>query len=326
MHIPDNYLSPSTCAAMGAIMLPVWGRAVKKVKEEIPKKKMPMLGVSAAFSFLIMMFNVPVPGGTTAHAVGGTLAAILLGPDAACIAVSIALLLQALLFGDGGITAYFANCFDMAFVLPYVGYYTYKFINSKLKNKKGDYISVFIGSYIGINAAAFCASILFGIQPLLFKDAAGKAMYCPYPFWISIPAMLIPHLAVIGLLEGFVTSGVLAYIKKVSPDIIYEGTAGKIKPVYGLLIFMTVLTPVGLLASGASWGEWGLNEIRNIAGFLPIGFEKGFSYNAFMSGYGVIGIPKNAAYILSAIAGTAILIIIFKVISSLMKKKVDFEQ
>ena len=70
MHIPDNYLSPSTCAVIGAVMLPVWTRAVKKVKEEVSKRKMPILGVCAAVSFLIMMFNVPVPGGTTAHAVG----------------------------------------------------------------------------------------------------------------------------------------------------------------------------------------------------------------------------------------------------------------
>src|ERR1700682_6335667 len=84
MNIPDNYLSPSTCAVMGAAMLPIWAIAVKKVKAEVSKEKMPLLGVGAAFSFLIMMFNVPIPGGTTGHAVGGTLVAILLGPFAAC--------------------------------------------------------------------------------------------------------------------------------------------------------------------------------------------------------------------------------------------------
>ena len=71
MHIPDNYLSPSTCAVMGLTMLPVWKHSITKVKNEISKKKMPLLGICAAFSFLIMMFNVPTPGGTTAYAVGG---------------------------------------------------------------------------------------------------------------------------------------------------------------------------------------------------------------------------------------------------------------
>lgn len=97
MHIPENYLSPSTCAVMTAAMLPVWGYSIHKIKTEIPKSKMPLLGIGAAFSFLGMMFNVPLPGGTTGHAVGGTLIAILTGsPAAGCIAVSIALLIQAL--------------------------------------------------------------------------------------------------------------------------------------------------------------------------------------------------------------------------------------
>ena len=102
MHIPENYLSPSTCAVMTAAMVPVWGYSINKVRTEIPKARMPLLGIGAAFSFLGMMFNVPLPGGTTGHAVGGTLIAILTGsPAAGCISVSIALLIQALLFGDG---------------------------------------------------------------------------------------------------------------------------------------------------------------------------------------------------------------------------------
>ena len=82
MHIPENYLSPSTCAVMTAAMLPVWGYSINKVRTEIPKARMPLLGIGAAFSFLGMMFNVPLPGGTTGHAVGGTLIAILTGSPA----------------------------------------------------------------------------------------------------------------------------------------------------------------------------------------------------------------------------------------------------
>lgn len=323
MHIPDNYLSPATCAAMGAVMLPVWDRAVKKVKEEVAKKKMPMLGIGGAFSFLVMMFNVPVPGGTTAHAVGGTLIAILLGPEAACISVSVALLIQALLFGDGGILSFGVNSFDMAFVLPYLGYYIYRLLSAKLKSKRGDYAAAFLGAYIGINAAALCAAILFGIQPLLFKDSSGMPMYCPYPLWISIPSMLIPHLLVAGVIEGMVTAGVLGYVRKVSPDTIYKGSAVKTKPVYGLIVVLIILTPLGLLAKATAWGEWGPQEIKNIAGFVPAGIKNGFSFNAIMPGYAISGIPIIAGYILSAIAGTAILIIIFKFISSAKNKEAD---
>lgn len=325
MHIPDNYLSPSTCAVMGAVMLPVWGRAVQKVKKEVTKKKMPMLGIGAAFSFLVMMFNVPVPGGTTAHAVGGTLIAILLGPEAACISVSIALLVQCLLFGDGGILAYGANCFNMAFVLPTVGYYVYKFADGKIKSKRGDYISSFVGSYIGINIAALCTAIEFGIQPLLFKDAAGMPMYSPYSLSVSIPAMMIPHLVVAGVLEAIVTAGVFAYIKKISPDIIYDGREPKRRPILGLIIAMIILTPLGLLAKATAWGEWSADQLKDVVGFVPSGMKNGFNFNALMSDYGIKGLPEAAGYILSAIAGAAILIIIFKVIGSLKNKKTDLQ-
>ena len=223
MHIPENYLSPATCGVMGAAMVPVWAHAVKKVNEELPKDKIPLLGVGAAFSFLGMMFNVPLVGGTTGHAVGGTLIALLFGPNAACIAVSIALLLQAIIFGDGGILAFGANCFNMAFVLPYVGYAVYRLIvrmaGGDLAKDRVHYIAAAIGSYIGINAAAFCAAVEFGIQPLLFKDAAGNALYCPYDLTVSVPAMMIPHLAVAGIIEAVFTVAVYAFVKKTSPDL-----------------------------------------------------------------------------------------------------------
>ena len=160
MHIPENYLSPATCAVMTAAMVPVWVHSVKKVKEELPKDKIAMVGVGAAFSFLGMMFNVPLVGGTTGHAVGGTLIALLFGPEAACLGVSIALLLQALIFGDGGILSFGANCFNMAFILPFVGYGVYKLIAGKGTDAKPGriYAGAAIGSYVGICLAAlFCA-------------------------------------------------------------------------------------------------------------------------------------------------------------------------
>lgn len=70
MHIPDNYLSPETCAIMAAAVVPVWVHSVRKVTKDVPRERIPLLGIGAAFSFLLMMFNVPLPGGTTGHAVG----------------------------------------------------------------------------------------------------------------------------------------------------------------------------------------------------------------------------------------------------------------
>ena len=326
MHIPDNYLSPSTCAVMGAAMVPVWTIAVKKVKKEISKTKIPLLGIGAAFSFLMMMFNVPLPGGTTGHAVGGTLLAILLGPFSACISITVALLIQALLFGDGGILAFGANCFNMAFVLPFLGYFIYKFIKDRFNSKKGEYAGIILGSYIGINFAAFVAAIEFGIQPLLFKNAAGQPLYSPYPLSVSIPAMIISHLLVAGVVEVIFTVAIYSFIKKVSPGTIYEGAKKRTKAIYGLIVALICLTPIGLLATGTAWGEWGADEIKDVTvggktlGFVPEGMKNGFNFNAIMPDYAIKGLPDTAGYILSAIAGVVILLILFKIISSIKNK------
>jgi cobalt/nickel transport system permease protein len=327
MHIPDNYLSPATCAVMGAAMIPVWSKSIKKVKEEIPKVKIPLLGVGAAFSFLLMMFNIPLPWGTTGHAVGGTLLAVLLGPYAACISLTVALLIQALMFGDGGILAFGANCFNMAFVLPFFGYYVYKFIVDRVKTEKGEIAGIAVGSYAGINVAALCAGIEFGIQPLLFTDSVGRPLYCPYPLSVSIPTMTLSHLLVAGFIEAAFTVAIFAFIKKVSPGTIYEGAKQKTKAVYGLIAALIGLTPLGLLAAGTAWGEWGADEIKDVVlggdalGFVPKGMTNGFRFETIMPDYAIQGLPEAAGYILSAVAGTAILIIVFKIISNFKKDK-----
>lgn len=329
MHIPENYLSPSTCAVMAAAMVPVWTYSVKKVKEEIPKVKMPLLGIGAAFSFLGMMFNIPLPGGTTGHAVGGTLIAILTGsPSAGCIAVTIALLIQALLFGDGGILAFGANCFNMAFVLPFLGFTLYKFIWAKTGKRK---LAAGIGSYVGINAAAFCAAVEFGIQPLLFTDAAGKALYCPYPLSISIPAMMVGHLTLFGLAEVVLTTAILAFVEKISPETLEEAPKQKaFKPLYILMAVLVVLTPLGLLASGTAWGEWGVEEMATLVsngktlGYTPVGMAKGFSLSALFPDYSMAGMPEWIGYILSAVVGVALIVIFFKLLSGGGKDKIDF--
>ncbi len=179
--------------------------------------------VGAAFSFVIMMFNVPIPGGSTGHAVGGVLVAILLGPWAACIAITVALVVQALLFGDGGITAIGANCFNMAFILPFVGYYIYKAIsyNAPVESDRR-VIAAGIAGYIGINIAALLAGIEFGLQPLLHHTANGQALYCPYGLKVAVLAMASEHLLVFGWVEAIVTALVVKYLQKQSPEFIEE--------------------------------------------------------------------------------------------------------
>jgi cobalt/nickel transport system permease protein len=325
MHVPDNYLSPGTCAVLGAAMVPVWAGSIKKVQTEVSKSKMPLLGIGAAFSFLIMMFNVPLPGGTTGHAVGGTLIAALLGPWAACIAVSVALLIQALLFGDGGVIAFGANCFNMAFVIPFLGYFIYRFLKDRIGSARGELIALGAASYVALNMAALCAAIEFGLQPALARDAAGLPLYCPYPLAVAIPAMVIPHLLVAGFVEVFFTVGVFAFIQRVSPGSIYEGAKTRIQAVYGLLVALVCLSPLGLLASGTAWGEWGADEIKEVAtggeklGYVPAGLADGFSLRTLFPDYAVSGLPEWAGYILSAVAGFALLVIAFKLLGLLKR-------
>ena len=327
MHIPDNYLSPSTCAVVTAAAIPVWTHSVRKIKAEIPKEKMSMLGVGAAFSFVAMMFNIPMPGGTTGHAVGGTLIALLLGPEAACIAVTIALLIQALLFGDGGILAFGANCFNMAFILPYVGYYTYKLmvhilhadrLNAPAGNKL---IAAGIGSYLGINAAALAAAIEFGIQPALFHTSAGVPLYCPYGLSISIPAMMLGHLTIFGAAEVIFTIALYAFISKTSPGMLRDATladanAKNSRPIFALLAILIAATPLGLIASGTAWGEWDIAEIPTMT--------ESFSWTSLFPDYSVAGLPDVVGYILSAIIGVLISIILFRLIAAKMRKTTKF--
>jgi cobalt/nickel transport system permease protein len=215
MHIPDGYLGPATCGFFYVLMLPVWAFASRIVKKTLKVKQVPMLAIGAAFSFVIMMFNVPIPGGSTGHAVGGVLVAILLGPWAACIAITVALVVQALLFGDGGITAIGANCFNMAFAMVFCGYYIYKLISlGALRKSFRRVLAAFIAAYIGINIAALFTAIEFGIQPLLHRLPSGQALYCPYGLNVSVPTMAGEHLLIFGWIEAIITALVVRYLQK----------------------------------------------------------------------------------------------------------------
>ncbi|OIO31596.1 MAG: cobalamin biosynthesis protein CbiM [Nitrospirae bacterium CG1_02_44_142] len=232
MHIPDGYLGPITYGSLWAAVIPIWIYASKKVKELLKASQVPLLALSAAFSFVIMMFNVPLPGGTTGHATGATLIAILIGPWPAVIALSIALIVQALIFGDGGITAIGANCFNMGFAGVLAGYGIYRLIsklkikNSKFNGKNPDVkntrqlIGAGIGAYAGINLAAFLTAVELGIQPLLHTGADGRPLYSPFPLSITIPAIMLEHLFLFGIVEAVVTVSVLLYIKKSHPELI----------------------------------------------------------------------------------------------------------
>ena len=324
MHIPDNYLSPTTCAVLAVAAAPVVGLSITKVKAQLKENKelAPMLGIAASLSFLLMMFNVPVPGGTTAHAVGGVLLSIFIGPYAASLALSVALLLQALLFGDGGILALGANIFNMAIAMPFVGYSVYNFFRKQNHETAG----VLVGSYVGINVAAFLTAVELGIQPIIATQG-GEPLYNPYGLAVTIPAMMATHLTIAGAVEVFFTYVIYRFVKQVAPQELYTptsvNTTSFVKKIRYVLIALVVLSPLGLLAEGTAFGEWSSEELAEMMTNVPAGIENGFSFEALFSDYTIPGTNIAVGYILSAITALLIFYILGKMIRTMNGAKVS---
>jgi len=265
MHIPDGYLSPQTYVPAFAAMAGMWAWASKRVGDSLRLRQVPLLALGAAFSFVIMMFNVPMflPGGTTGHAVGAVLIAILLGPWAAVIAVSLALILQALTFGDGGITAIGANCLTMAVVMPFAGWGVYRLLAGRAPSIRRQVIAGAAGGYVGLNAGALATAVLLGIQPLIAHG------YNPFGLKVAVPVMAGEHLLLFGFVEAVVTGLVLAYVTRTDPSLLPQSTTSPRAPVLRLALALgalVLLTPLGLyvpalVKAGGAWGEWGPKEL-----------------------------------------------------------------
>ena len=221
MHIPDGYLSPVTSLIMFLLVFPFWVIGVRKIRLTMNSRSVPLIALLAAFSFIIMMFNIPLPGGTTGHAVGASLAAIILGPEVATIAVSIALIIQAFFFGDGGILAIGANCFNMAVIIPYIASAVYHTLsNDSSLTSRRRLIGAGIGGWMGVTIGALFAGIEFGIQPLLEKSPTGQPLYSPFPLSVAVPAMALEHLFLFGIVEAVVTALVIKYFQKNDPEML----------------------------------------------------------------------------------------------------------
>src|SRR4030043_1041406 len=205
MHIPDGYLSPQTYVPLYGITIGFWAIASNKIKKQMSLKYVPYLAMAASFSFLIQMFNIPIPGGTTGHAVGAGIIAILLGPWTAVLAGSVVLIIQAIVFGDGGITAIGANCFNMAVVMPFVSYWVFKIIKGNAKGGARFYAAAFLAGWFGLSVAAVVGGFEFGIQPMIASRPDGRPLYAPYPLSVAVPVMALEHMLVFGIVEGLVT-------------------------------------------------------------------------------------------------------------------------
>jgi ABC-type Co2+ transport system permease subunit len=153
------------------------------------------------------MLNFPVAGGTSGHFLGAVFSSVLLGPWAALIAISIALVIQAFLFGDGGVTAIGANCFNIAFVMPSGGYLVYRLLSRGAPAiSRRRWVAAAVAGYAGLNAAAVTTAVMFGLQPLLAKGPDGRPLYFPYPLEVALPVMAVQHLLFFGIIEAVLTA------------------------------------------------------------------------------------------------------------------------
>jgi cobalt/nickel transport system permease protein len=309
MHIPDGYLGPQTFLVLWLVMLPLWAIAARRVKRTLRTRQIPLLALAAAFSFVIMMFNVPVVGGSTGHAVGAALIGILLGPWAAVIAISIALVVQAGLFGDGGITALAANCFTMAVVMPFAGYYVYRLLAGDRPSRSRRLTAAGAGGYVGITAGAVVAGILFGIQPYLAHTASGQPLYAPYRLDVAVPAMALEHLAFFGPIEALVTVGVLAALARTQPELLAERPAAKpLRWLWAGLALLLLLTPLGALAPGTAWGEWSGEQLGAALGYVPGNLEDvAGTWAAALPDYSTPGVGNSlVGYLLAGAVGVVL--------------------
>jgi cobalt/nickel transport system permease protein len=343
MHIPDGYLSPQTCAVGFAVAVPVMATAAARVNKRVKTRHVPTLAMLAAVCFLIMMFNVPIPDGTTAHGVGGALIAILLGPWAAVIAVSVALGFQALLFGDGGVLAYGVNVVNMAIVLPVVAYGLYRLVSGSAHlTSPRRVVAAFLAGYVGLTAAALCVGVELGIQPSLFHDASGAPLYSPYHLSQAIPAMLFAHLTVAGVAEGIIAAAVLAYLQRANLPLLQVNHRGipidaeaarqegarrrRLRPgvVAGAVMAVLVaLTPLGLLAQGSAFGEDVPAALKDKLGLskIPEGLNKynEFWRNTLFPDYGFAsGQHPVLSYLVCAVVGILVVGLVIFVIAKLI--------
>jgi cobalt/nickel transport system permease protein len=256
MHIPDGFLDAKTLALTGALSAGGLAVAARQVNRTLPRNKIPLMGLGAAFVFAAQMLNFPVAGGTSGHLLGGVLAAVLLGPGAAAVVIACVLLVQALLFSDGGVLALGANIFNMAFIGAMVGYTIYSAVFRFLPGLRGRIAAVFF--------AAWCSTVLASLT------CAGElALSGTLAAAVVFPAMLGTH-ALIGIGEGLITSLVILTIARTRPDLLEQETAPATRGTgweflaFGLVITLGLAIFVSPYA--CAWPD-GLDKVAEKFGF-----------------------------------------------------------
>ncbi len=204
MHIPDGFLDPYMSAATYAAFLGYLVYALRRVGNLLDPPKASLVTVLAAGIFAAQMLNWPIPGGTSLHFVGGGLAGILLGPYLGFLAMFMVLLVQTLVFHDGGITALGANMLNMGVVAVLAGYHAYRY----LKPRTGEFAAALVGGWLSITLAGLATGLEIGVSPTL-----------GYHLDVTVPVMTVWH-AALGIVEGVATALIVARVKALLPEVV----------------------------------------------------------------------------------------------------------
>ena len=232
MHIPDGFIDGKTALVTAALSAVGVGLALRQVKKELPPRKVPLLGLAAAFVFAAQMINFPVIGGTSGHLVGGTLVAALLGPSAAVVVLATVLIVQCFLFADGGVSALGANVFNMALMGAVGGYGMYRVLCRGMRGTRGRVTAVAFAGWCSTVLAAICC--------------AGQLAWSGTVNWSAgFTAMAGIH-TLIGLGEGLISALVLLAIERSRPDLIDDSTRNRADRRAGRFVGYGLLMSLGV--------------------------------------------------------------------------------
>jgi cobalt/nickel transport system permease protein len=293
MHIPDGFIDLQTATATAALAGIGIAIALRDVRRHLPPRRVPLIGLAAAFVFAAQMLNFPVAAGTSGHLIGAVLVCVLLGPAAAVIVMTTVLVLQCLMFADGGVTALGANVLNMGVIAPTVGYT----VHSVLRRRgPGGLRSVLLAA----GFAAWCSTLAAALACAVQLAASGAA-----PWNIALPAMGGVHM-LIGLGEAVITMLVVAVVARARPELIDGTDSGPMSHrallAYGGLATLALLVFVAPVASSLPDGlDW-------VAGRLTFAQQATTLRSALLEGYSldVAAASPAMATVLAGLIGAAV--------------------
>ena len=301
MHVPDGFMNVTMSAATGVISFGTLWAYVRSAKDLIADKFIALTGMMSALIFVLQMINFPVAAGTSGHLLGGALAVIVLGPRLGLICLSVVVIIQSLLFADGGLSALGVNVLNMAIVTTTTSWFIVKYWIKFIGKNKTSIVTV---------------SVLAGILSVVFSSIAFTIQYA-IGGTISIPvgtvliAMVTTHL-IIGLGEGIITALIITLLMRVRPDLVYafdrnDKNTTKVS-FYGLFIILILL--LSLVTPFASSSPDGLESVAE-----EFGFTQTDGIVLLLDDYGINAINNNfVSTILSALLGITVVAIMFNLI------------